>query len=144
MFKTLIEPSTLAAKLGDPDWIVIDCRFDLTNPEKGEELYREAHIPGAKYAHLDRHLSGTKTGKNGRHPLPDSDVMIRNFSDLGISPGMQVIAYDADSGMYASTMRRRCSTAASRGGSVKAIRRAAAWNPPHPATSRARRVPAGA
>src|SRR5215213_4539826 len=104
MFKTLIDPSTLASKLGDPAWIVIDCRFDLTNPERGEEQYREAHIPGAKYAHLDRHLSGVKTGKNGRHPLPDSDVICRNFSDLGISPGMQVVAYDADNGMYASRL----------------------------------------
>ena len=84
--------------------MVIDCRFDLANPEKGEELYREAHIPGARYAHLDRHLSGPKTGRNGRHPLPDSDVICRNFSDLGISPGMQVIAYDADSGMYAARL----------------------------------------
>ena len=104
MFKTLIDPSTLVAKLANPTWIVIDCRFDLTNPARGEELYREAHIPGAKYAHLDRHLSGAKTGRNGRHPLPDSQVMCRNFSDLGISPGVQVVAYDADNGMYASRL----------------------------------------
>src|SRR5215204_3904100 len=89
MYKTLIDPSTLAAKLKDPNWIVIDCRFDLTNPEKGEEQYREGHIPGARYSHLDRHLSGTKTGQNGRHPLPDTDVIVRTFSDLGISSGMQ-------------------------------------------------------
>jgi thiosulfate/3-mercaptopyruvate sulfurtransferase len=104
MFKTLIDPSTLAAKLNDPNWIVIDCRFDLSNPSKGEEQYREGHIPGARYAHLDRHLSGAKTGRNGRHPLPDSDQVVRNFSDLGISPGMQVVAYDADTGMYASRL----------------------------------------
>ena len=104
MFKTLIDPSSLRPKLHDPDWVVVDCRFDLTNPAKGEELYREAHIPGARYAHLDRHLSGMKTGKNGRHPLPDIDRMIRNFSDLGISPGMQVVAYDADTGMYAARL----------------------------------------
>ena len=104
MHKTLIDPSTLARHLHDPDWIVVDCRFDLTNPEKGEELYREAHIPGARYAHLDRHLSGPKTGKNGRHPLPDSEVLCRTFSDLGISPGTQVVAYDADSGMYAGRL----------------------------------------
>jgi thiosulfate/3-mercaptopyruvate sulfurtransferase len=104
MFKTLIDPSDLATKLADPTWIVIDCRFDLKNPEKGEQLYREGHIPGARYAHLDRHLSGSKTGKNGRHPLPDIDVISRNFSDLGISNGMQVVAYDADDGMYASRL----------------------------------------
>jgi thiosulfate/3-mercaptopyruvate sulfurtransferase len=104
MFKTLIDPSTLAPKLTDPTWVVIDCRFDLANSEKGEELYREGHIPGARYAHLDRHLSGLKSGKNGRHPLPDIDVIARNFSDLGIYQGTQVIAYDADTGMYASRL----------------------------------------
>ena len=50
MHKTLIDPSTLARHLHDPNWVIIDCRFDLTNPERGEELYREAHIPGARYA----------------------------------------------------------------------------------------------
>ena len=104
MHKTLIDPSTLAGKLTDPTWIVIDCRFDLTNPAKGEELYREGHIPGARYAHLDRHLSGPKTGTNGRHPLPDLEQINRNFSDLGISSGMQVVAYDADTGMYAARL----------------------------------------
>jgi thiosulfate/3-mercaptopyruvate sulfurtransferase len=87
MHKTLIDPSTLAPHVNDPNWVVIDCRFDLANPEKGEELYREAHIPGARYAHLDRHLSGPKTGKNGRHPLPDSDVIGATSAILGILAG---------------------------------------------------------
>ena len=150
MFKTLIDPSTLAPHVRDPNWVIVDCRFDLADPEKGEELYREAHIPGARYAHLDRHLSGPKTGKNGRHPLPDSDVICRNFSDLGISPGMQVVAYDADSGMYAARLwwmlrwmghdaASRCSMAASRAGSAKDIPCAAASSHRRRATSRARR-----
>jgi len=104
MHKTLIDPATLAGNVTDPTWVVIDCRFDLTNPAKGEELYREGHIPGARYAHLDRHLSGAKTGTNGRHPLPDLEQINSNFSDLGISPGVQVVAYDADSGMYAARL----------------------------------------
>ena len=104
MYKTLIDPSTLASNLTDPHWIVIDCRFDLAEPDKGEQQYREAHIPGARYAHLDRHLSGPKTGTNGRHPLPDSDVLCRTFSELGIGAQMQAVAYDADSGMYAARL----------------------------------------
>jgi thiosulfate/3-mercaptopyruvate sulfurtransferase len=104
VFKTLIDASTLAKHVHDPDWVVIDCRFDLTNPGKGEELYREAHIPGARYAHLDRHLSGPKTGTNGRHPLPDADTLCKTFSALGISNGKQVVAYDADSAMYAARL----------------------------------------
>ena len=104
MHKTLISPSVLAQHLNDPSWVVVDCRFDLADPAKGEELYRLAHIPGARYAHLDRHLSGGKTGTNGRHPLPPSDEIIKQFSELGIGPHMQVIAYDADSGMYAARL----------------------------------------
>ncbi len=104
MHKTLISPSVLAQHLNDPSWIVIDCRFDLADPSRGEELYRQGHIPGARYAHLDRHLSGTKTGTNGRHPLPASDEIARSFSELGIGPYMQVVAYDADSSMYAGRL----------------------------------------
>jgi thiosulfate/3-mercaptopyruvate sulfurtransferase len=104
MHKTLVSPSVVAQHLQDPSWVVVDCRFDLTNPARGEELYREGHIPGARYADLDRHLSGAKTGANGRHPLPGSDEIIRHFSELGIGPHSQVIAYDADSGMYAARL----------------------------------------
>lgn len=104
MHKTLIEPPALASHLGDPDWVVIDCRFDLADPAKGEQQYREAHIPGARYAHLDRDLSGTKTGTNGRHPLPTVGEMRARFGALGITAGRQVVAYDADTGMYAARL----------------------------------------
>ena len=104
MHKTIISPSVLAQHLNDPSWVVVDCRFDLAEPAKGEELYRQAHIPGARYAHLDRHLSGAKTGTNGRHPIPPTDELIKTFCELGIGPHMQVIAYDSDSGMYAARL----------------------------------------
>jgi thiosulfate/3-mercaptopyruvate sulfurtransferase len=83
---------------------VIDCRFDLADPPKGERQYLESHIPGARYAHLDRDLSGTKTGTNGRHPLPTADEMRARFGGFGIAPGTQVVVYDADSGMHAARL----------------------------------------
>src|ERR687892_2896288 len=104
MFKTLIDPETLAEHLDNPDWVVIDTRFDLADPPKGEQQYLEGHIPGARYAHLDRDLSGEKTGTNGRHPLPTIDQMRARFGALGIAPDTQVVAYDADSGMYAARL----------------------------------------
>jgi thiosulfate/3-mercaptopyruvate sulfurtransferase len=104
MFTTLIAPDDLAPHLADDRWVVVDCRFDLAAPARGEELYLESHIPGARYAHLDRDLSGEKTGTNGRHPLPTPDEMRERFGALGISPGTQVVVYDADSGMHASRL----------------------------------------
>jgi thiosulfate/3-mercaptopyruvate sulfurtransferase len=56
------------------------------------------------YAHLDVDLSGPKTGSNGRHPLPDPGVLARTLGRLGISNTSQVVAYDQDSGMYASRL----------------------------------------
>ena len=104
MYRTLIDPSTLAGHLHDPEWAIVDCRFDINDAARGAKLYSEAHIPGARYADLDRHLSGPKTGTNGRHPLPDPDALRRDIGLLGIGPATQVVAYDADSSTYAARL----------------------------------------
>ena len=102
MHTTLIDPATLHAHLDDPSWVVLDARFDLTAPAKGEAQYREGHIPGARYVSLDADLSGPKTGTTGRHPLPDPAVAAATFGRLGIGPDTQVVIYDADAGSFAA------------------------------------------
>ncbi len=102
MYTTLIDAATLAQHLNDPSWVVLDARFDLTDPAKGEALYRQAHIPGARYVSLDTHLSGPKTGANGRHPLPSPAAAAASFGGLGVSRQHQVVLYDADMGMFAA------------------------------------------
>ena len=104
MFKTLIDPAALTEYVANDRWVIVDCRFDLSDPAWGERVYRESHIPGARYAHLDRDLSGVKTGENGRHPLPTPDQMRERFGALGIRPDSQVVVYDADSGMHAARL----------------------------------------
>ncbi|MEO8256345.1 MAG: sulfurtransferase [Acidobacteriota bacterium] len=103
-FTTLIDPQTLAAHLSDPDLAVIDCRYDLRDEAWGCRGYEASHVPGAVYAGLDRDLSGVKTGRNGRHPLPDPQILAATFGRLGIAAGMQVVAYDQDNGMFASRL----------------------------------------
>ena len=104
MFKTLVSTDVLAAQLANPLWVLVDCRFKLDDVAWGEREWKSGHIPGAAYAHLDRDLSGPKTGTNGRHPLPDVDVLSGTFGRLGITSGKQVVAYDQDSGMFASRL----------------------------------------
>jgi thiosulfate/3-mercaptopyruvate sulfurtransferase len=102
-YRTLISTEQLATHLGD-GWVIVDCRYDLHNESWGHDEYRAAHVPGAVYASLGEHLSGPKTGVNGRHPVPSVDALADTFGKLGISRDVQVIAYDQDSGMYASRL----------------------------------------
>jgi thiosulfate/3-mercaptopyruvate sulfurtransferase len=88
---------------------VLDCRFNLADPAAGETAWRADHVPGAVYAHLDRDLSGRKTGQNGRHPLPDADAFGHTLSAWGISPTTRVVAYDASGGMFAARLWWMCS-----------------------------------
>ena len=103
-FKTLISTDALAARLADPNFVIVDCRFKLDNVTWGEGAWKAGHIPGAAYAHLDRDLSGPTTGTNGRHPLPEVAVLAQAFGRLGITSGRQVVACDQDSGMFASRL----------------------------------------
>jgi thiosulfate/3-mercaptopyruvate sulfurtransferase len=102
MHTTLVDPATLERHLGDPRWIVLDVRHELTQPSWGEEEYREEHIPGARFLHLDRDLSATKTGRNGRHPLPSASAAAATFGAAGIDATKQVVVYDQGPGAYAA------------------------------------------
>lgn len=100
----LVSTAELASHLDDPAWRIIDCRFDLAQPEAGEAAYREGHIPGALYAHLERDLSGAVTPDSGRHPLPDPRTLCDTFSRWGIDSETQVICYDAQANAYAGRL----------------------------------------
>ncbi len=105
MFSTLISTAELAARLDDSTVVVVDVRHDLMQPEAwGEAEYRRAHVPGASFAHLDRDLSGHKTGRNGRHPLPAPEAAAALFGRLGIGADTQVVAYDQHNGMFAARL----------------------------------------
>lgn len=91
-----ISVSELSECMTSEDIVIIDCRFALADPHLGEHHYREAHIPGAFYLHLDRDLSGPKGLFGGRHPLPDVDALAQKLAAIGInsSPPTRVVVYD--------------------------------------------------
>ena len=103
-YQTLITASEVRQNLDNDNWVVIDSRFYLDNPNKGEADYLKSHIPGSVYAHLDRDLSGPKNGHNGRHPLPNTDKLASQFSFWGIDSNIQVVVYDTSFGQIASRL----------------------------------------
>jgi thiosulfate/3-mercaptopyruvate sulfurtransferase len=101
---TLVSTQDLAAHLDDPKWIVFDCRFTLTDPQGGRQLYAKSHIPGARYAHLDEDLAAPITDTTGRHPLPDPEVFARKLCAWGVGVNKQVVVYDDSFGAMAVRM----------------------------------------
>jgi thiosulfate/3-mercaptopyruvate sulfurtransferase len=105
-YRTLIQPEALARLLDTaPDQtVVLDCSFDLTDPAAGRRAFEAAHLPWAQYLHLDEDLSSAKTGRNGRHPLPDRVAFARRLGQAGVGIDTQVVVCDGSAGMYAARL----------------------------------------
>ncbi|PPC90100.1 MAG: sulfurtransferase [Methylobacter sp.] len=103
-YKTLISADTLKHHLNDSNWIIVDCRFALMNPDYGSTAYRLGHLPGARYADLNRDLSSEVRDYTGRHPLPDINRLAKQLGTWGINNHSQVVAYDDAAGTFAARL----------------------------------------
>lgn len=107
-YTTLISAADLAQHIHDQNWIVLDCRHDLANPDTGRNAYAAEHIPLAQFADLDTDLSDKSPGPHGefrgRHPLPARDAFVETLRRWGVNHGSQVVAYDAHGGMFAARL----------------------------------------
>jgi thiosulfate/3-mercaptopyruvate sulfurtransferase len=104
MFKTLIDVESLRKLLGEPQLAIVDCRFDLMHPDAGCQAYLRAHIPGARYADLNRDLSAPIAAHAGRHPLPAPQSFAVRLEALGIGNDTRVVAYDDANGSIAARL----------------------------------------
>ena len=104
MYTGLISTDELARQLSDPALVLVDCRHNLSDVDAGQRAYGASHLPGARFMHMDRDLSGERTGSNGRHPLPDVAALSGSLSRAGIDASKQVVAYDQNNGMWASRL----------------------------------------
>ncbi|MGH8479352.1 MAG: sulfurtransferase [Gammaproteobacteria bacterium] len=103
-YPSIVTCETLSRHVGDPAWVVVDCRFDLADPGAGGRAYRRRHIAGAAYAHLDRDLCGPPVITGGRHPLPTAEALQATLGRLGIDESRQVVAYDGAGGAMAARL----------------------------------------
>lgn len=100
-----IDVPGLASRLEEPDVRVIDVRFSLEQPGFGRSVFNAAHIPGARYLHLDDDLSSpVVAGRTGRHPLPDPAEFAALLRRAGVSQDTLVVAYDDGPGLFAARL----------------------------------------
>ncbi len=86
------------------DTVIVDVRFELTNPEAGRKAYEENHIPGAFYLSLDEDLSGEIQEHGGNHPLPDVEEFAKKLGNIGIDSNTTVVVYDQSNDMFAARL----------------------------------------
>jgi len=106
-YQTLISPAQLVRLTAEPvtaKVVIVDCRFSLTEPDRGRSEYLEGHIPGAWYAHLDDDLAGPITTSSGRHPLPEPGEFGRFLAQMGVADDVQVVCYDHGAGAIAARL----------------------------------------
>jgi len=98
----LVDVAWLAERRNDPQVIVADCRFALT--DDGEPPAGAEHIPGAVFFDLERDLSGSLGKYGGRHPLPDVDKLAETLGRRGISRSATVVCYEDQPGQGAARL----------------------------------------
>jgi thiosulfate/3-mercaptopyruvate sulfurtransferase len=104
IYQTIVSAAELHENLGNPRFVVVDCRFDLSDKPAGYRAYQQGHIPGAVYADLEADLSGPPLTDTGRHPMPGAEALRQTFSRFGIHHGSQVVVYDDAGGAYAARL----------------------------------------
>ena len=100
----LVSAEHLKQLIFDADCLVVDCRFDLLDPNKGRNQWLAGHIPGARYAHLDDDLAAPPTRHSGRHPLPEASAFAEFLASMGWIEGQLVVACDEGSNAYAGRL----------------------------------------
>ena len=101
-FATLISAPQLAQRMATQEVLIVDCRHDLADLQRGAREYAQGHIPGAIQADLQHDLSDLSKAGLGRHPLPDAAAFSAVLARWGWRAGLPVVAYDAASGALAA------------------------------------------
>ena len=100
--RTLISAQALKSELANPDLIILDSRFYLTDLDKGLLEYNKGHIPGALFVDLHHDLASPENKLSGRHPLPLPIDFSGYLQKMGIQHNSNVVVYDDMSGAIAA------------------------------------------
>jgi thiosulfate/3-mercaptopyruvate sulfurtransferase len=72
---------------------IVDCRWELGDPEAGRRMYLAGHVPGAAFLDVDAELADLSVPGAGRHPLPSAEKFAAAAGRAGIGAGVFVVAY---------------------------------------------------
>ena len=79
-YKTIISADNLIKNINNKDFIIFDCRCDISDSSYGINAYNEGHIENSIFVDVDHDLASEKTANSGRHPLPDPELLSEKLS----------------------------------------------------------------
>ena len=89
--------------------ILIDCRFDLMDPSRGNVDYLQGHIPGAFFVDLEKNLcKKNRVDSDGRHPLTTKNCFLNLLKSFGVNNDSLIISYDNSDGIFSSRFWWMC------------------------------------
>jgi thiosulfate/3-mercaptopyruvate sulfurtransferase len=97
----LVTPAWLAARLDDPNTVVLDATLPpvgVTPPVDTYARYLDRHIPGAIFFDINQHSDHSTTLP---HMLPTPEEFSRSMSTLGIADTATIVVYE-QSGVYSA------------------------------------------
>jgi thiosulfate/3-mercaptopyruvate sulfurtransferase len=99
----LIGPERLYERLSEAGLVILDCRFALEDTDYGQRSYANGHIAGARFADLDKDLSGEVIKQvSGRHPLPNPERLVERLQAWGVNADSEIVLYDDGPGAFAA------------------------------------------
>ena len=103
-YKTIISAKDLIKNLSNDNFIIFDCRCDISDSSYGIDAYNEGHIENSIFVDIDHDLASEKTVDTGRHPLPDPQLFSEKLSQWGMTNNKQAVIYDDAGGAFAGRM----------------------------------------
>jgi len=100
MTDALVTTDWLANHLHDANLRILDLRYYFDDLEKGQRVYREAHVPGALYLNWTRDISEPRGALQWM--APSAELLERSMRRFGISDDTLIVGYDDEGGHYAS------------------------------------------
>lgn len=78
----------------NPDLIVLDVRYSMSDAEYGKKSYAASHYKGAHFLDMDQDLADVVGTHGGRHPLPDMKLFEEKLRSIGLENHSRVLIYD--------------------------------------------------
>lgn len=80
--------------IDDDNFFIFDCRFDLFDPNKGYDFYKNEHIPNAFYLDINTDICSPGSIHGGARPLASTKVLSNKLSSIGVNLDSTIVIYD--------------------------------------------------